>query len=124
MSKKTILLMSLIGLASIDVLWAIESGRASPLVASAAFAVVAVLVASRNEFRAGFIVGIAGVAVHVFELIFHGRHGMAAMEALLFTANLCLSFVVAASSWSLMRRGMTGGSGEHRGSALNDREDR
>jgi hypothetical protein len=117
MHKKTVVVTALTGLALVDVLWAIESGRVSPLVASAAFAVVAVLVGARNEFRAGFIVGIAGVVVHVFELIFHGLLGVAAVEAVLFIANLCLSLVAAACSWSIMRGGITGGGGEHGGSA-------
>ena len=111
MSKKTVVVTALAGLALVDVVWAIGSGRVSPLVASAAFAVVAVLVGARNEFRAGFIVGVAGVVVHVFELIFHGLLGVAAVEAVLFSANLCLSLVAAVFSWLLLRRPVTGDAG-------------
>ena len=111
MSKKALLVSSLSGLALVDVVWAIESGRLSPLVASAAFAVVAVLVGTRNEFRAGFVVGGAGVLVHVFELIFHGLLGVAAVEAVLFTVNLCLSLVATVLSWTLWRRALASGSG-------------
>ena len=117
MSKKAVVVAALTGLALVDVLWAIESGRASPLVAAAAFAVVAGLVSTRNEFRAGFIVGIAAVAVHAFELIFHGRLGVAAIEAVLFISNLLFSLVVAVCSWSLMRRGVAVGARKHGGSA-------
>lgn len=117
MSKKTVVVTALCGLALVDVLWAVESGRVSPLVASAAFAIVAVLVGTRDEFRAGLIVGVAGVVVHTFELIFHGLLGVAAIEAVLFTANLCLSLVAAILSWILLRGRAAGGAGEHGGSA-------
>jgi hypothetical protein len=112
-----VLVTALTGLAAVDVLWAIESGRVSPLFAAAAFAVVALLVGTRNEFRAGLIVGVAGVLVHTFELIFHGLLGVAAVEAVLFTVNLCLSLVAAVLSWTLMRGGGTRGGAKHDGSA-------
>jgi hypothetical protein len=103
MGRKAAVVISLAALALVDALWALDSGRASPLIGSVAFAVVAILVGIRSEFRAGLIVGIAGVAIHLLELVFHGLRGLGVLEASLFAANLCLSVVVAVYSWSALR---------------------
>jgi hypothetical protein len=99
MTTKTAVVGSLGALALLDVGWALTSGRASPLVAAVGFAVVALLVGIRNEFRAGFVVGIVGVAIHAFELVFHGLRGLGVVEGVLFAANLCFSAIVAVCSW-------------------------
>jgi hypothetical protein len=103
MAKKASAVGSLAALALVDVVWALASGRAGPLIAAVAFAVVAILVGVRNEFRAGLIVGVAGVAIHASELVFHGLRGLAVLEGVLFGANLCLPAVAAVCSWSLLR---------------------
>jgi hypothetical protein len=115
MTKKALVVTSLLGLTLVDVLWALVSGRFSPLAAAAAFGVVAGLVGMRDDFRAGLIVGVAGVAVHIFELIFHGRLGVSIQEASLFAANLCLSVIVVWCSWDLLRRRATPEATKRRG---------
>jgi hypothetical protein len=104
MSKRVALISSLAGLALVDCLWAALSSRASPLVAAAAFLVVAALVLVREEYLASLVIGIAGVLVHAFELVFHGLRGLAPWEAMLFTANLALSIVVALLGAALLRQ--------------------
>jgi hypothetical protein len=103
MSRKHATTGALMGAAVIDGLWALDSGKPSPLFAAAAFAVVALLVGLRQEYRAGLVVGIAGIAAHAFELVFHGVRGLHVVEGVLFAANLVLSLIVALCSWSLMR---------------------
>jgi hypothetical protein len=102
-AKKAVVVGSLAGLAVVDCAWALTSGRGSPLLGAVGFAVVAVLVALRNEFRAGLVIGIAGFAIHLFELVFHGLRGLGIVEGALFAVNLCLSAVIAAASWRLLR---------------------
>jgi hypothetical protein len=115
MGRKAAVVIPLAALALVDVLWALGSGRASPLIGGIAFAVVALLVGIRSEFRAGLIAGIVGVAIHVFELVFHGLRGLGVLEASLFAANLCLSVVVAVCSWSALRNAAALGSTKERG---------
>jgi hypothetical protein len=103
MVRKRIVVGSLGALALVDVVWALSSGRASPLWAAVGFGAVAVLVGLRNEYRASLIVGIAGVGIHVFELVFHGVRGLGPLEGTLFAANLLLSLLVASYSAILMR---------------------
>ena len=118
MAKKAAVVGSLAALALIDVMWALASGRVSPLIAAVSFAVVAALVGIRNEFRAGLIVGIVGVAIHAFELVFHGLRGLGVLEGVLFVANLCLSAVAAVCSWSLLQElAATEGAKKHGGRA-------
>jgi len=115
MAKKATVVTSLAGLALVDVVWALDSGRAGPLIGGVAFAVVAALVGIRSEFRAGLVVGIAGVAIHLFELVFHGLRGLGVLEASLFAANLCLSVVVTVCSWGALRDLAARGSAKQRG---------
>jgi hypothetical protein len=103
MGTKPTIIGALAGLAVADCVWAITSGRPSPLIAAAGFSAVAVVVGLHNEYRAGVAVGIAGAAIHAFELFFHGVRGLGRAEGVLFGANLCLSVVVAALSWRLLR---------------------
>ena len=118
MAKKALAVGSLAALALVDGTWALASGRASPLIAAVAFGVVAALVGIKNEFRAGLIVGIVGVAIHAFELIFHGLRGLSVLEEVLFAANVCLPIVVAVCSWSLLQgSAAVGAASKHGGSA-------
>ena len=77
MPKKHVVVGSLAALAVVDVAWALSSGRTGPLVAAVGFAIVAVLVGQRNEYRASLAVGIVGVGIHAFELVLQGVRGLA-----------------------------------------------
>ncbi len=103
MPKKHVVVGSLAALAVVDVAWALSSGRTGPLVAAVGFAIVAVLVGQRNEYRASLAVGIVGVGIHAFELVLQGVRGLDPLEGTLFAANTLLSLVVALYSWALVR---------------------
>ncbi len=88
-SKKIVVSLAL-ALTTLNGLWLIVSVRSGPLYALAFYALAAFLCGRKNDFRAGFIIGLAGLLIHVCELFFHSLEGLTLPEGGLFLANLIL----------------------------------
>ena len=104
MSLKGVLIAVLLMLSACNGVWLLTSGHAVPLIAVIAYAVVAFLVLRRNDFRAGFIIGIVGFAVHLLEVVIQGTVRLASLELVWLFANIALPLVIAGMSWILIQR--------------------
>jgi len=89
--------------------WSLMSGRTAPLMAMAAYAVVALVILRSRDYRAGVIVGIAGFAIHVLEAAIHGTASLGTLERVWLFANIVLPLVLVYLSWLLLRRSRSPG---------------
>ena len=112
MSLKGVLIAVLLMLSACNGVWLLISGHAVPLIAVIAYAVVAFLVLRRNDFRAGFIIGIVGFAVHLLEVVIQGTVRLASLELVWLFANIALPLVIAGMSWILIQRSRYSGQRE------------
>jgi hypothetical protein len=93
----------LLVLAATGAVWTLTAGRVGPLWAALAYGVVAFLVMRREEYRAGLIVGLAGLILHLVKLLGGAMSELGGSERLLFLTHLVLPIVVAGVSWRAIR---------------------
>jgi hypothetical protein len=84
--------------------WSLLSERTAPLVAAVAYAVVALVVLRSNDYRAGLITGIAGLAIHVVELAIQGTASLGRLERAWVFANVVFPVALVWLNWTLIRR--------------------
>ena len=79
-----------LALTAVNALWVVFSPFSGPLLALIFYAVLTFLCWRKNDFRAGVIIGILGLAIHTFEWVFKGIEGLNVFETVFFFANLLL----------------------------------
>jgi uncharacterized membrane protein YjjP (DUF1212 family) len=80
------------------------SERTAPWIAVIAYGVAALAVLHSSDYRAALIVGIAGFAIHVVELLVQGTAHLGAPERAWLVANVVLPLALAWLTWILIRR--------------------
>ena len=79
-----------LALAAVNLLWLLTSWHSGPVYALVFYALAAYLCGRRDDFRAAFIIGFAGLVIHTCELVLQGLGGLTLQEESLFFANLVL----------------------------------
>ncbi len=97
----------LLVLAATGAVWTLTAGRVGPLWAVLAYGVVGFLVLRREEFRAGMIVGVAGLILHLVGVINGAMSELGGSERILFLVHLVLPATVSLLSWRAIRRRRT-----------------
>ena len=88
------LAIGLLVLVAANILWAGILRSPVPLVGAAVYAVVGFQVLRRDEYRAAFIVGVAGAALHLFEFFREGARS-APFDRCFVTLNVAVPLLVA-----------------------------
>ena len=87
-------------------IWLLVSEHTAPWIAMVSYAVVALVILLRNDYRAGLIIGIAGFAIHVVEMAVQGTASLEPLERTWLIANIILPLVLVWFNWTLIRRMM------------------
>jgi len=101
--QKPALAIALLILVAANILWAVVLRRPTPLVGAAVYAVVALQVLRRDEYRAAFFVGVAGAGLHLFEFL-RGGAASAWLDTCLVITNVALPLLVACVGLRAWRR--------------------
>lgn len=88
--NKIIAISILIVLVIVNATWMIICKYPGPLMALIFYVFVAFLFWRKNDFRAGIIMGIIGLIIHVCELLLQGIADLGRLELVFFFANLLL----------------------------------
>ena len=104
MTGKRAVIIILAILAAGNGVWPLISERPAPFIAAIAYAAVAFLVLRHRDYRAGFIVGIAGFAIHALEWAARGIGDLDLIERVWFFANIILPLALIWLNQSLIRR--------------------
>ena len=78
----------LVALVVANAMWVAISKYFGPTIALGFYALVLFLCWQRNHFQASFIIGVVGIGIHVYELIFQGIGKLGGLESGLFFINL------------------------------------
>ena len=82
------LLSILVVLVTVNTAWKVASEYSGPLIALILYVVAAFLCWRRNHFQAGIIAGMAGLGIHIYELILWGVAGLGLLDLGLPLVNL------------------------------------
>ena len=85
---KKIVIGILLVLALTNALWLITSAYPGPFIALIFYTLTLYLCWRKNDFRAGCIIGIIGLAIHLFELIVQGVKEFGGVDLVFFSINL------------------------------------
>jgi hypothetical protein len=110
-SAGTIAVGILLVLAGINAAWAVTRGHSGPLLASAGYALVAVLCRRWGHFRAGIVAGVLGLGIHACDLVFQGTVQPAGVDLGLLWANTALPIPLVYFSYKAFRE--VDGAGEN-----------
>ena len=80
----------LIALTGINAILAASIEQPGPFIATISYAIITYLCWGKNHFQAGFIGGICGLGIHVYELIFQDLGLLRGIDLGLFYANIVL----------------------------------
>jgi len=89
-SPEKITIGILIVLVAINAVWTITIKHSGSVIALFCYGFVAFLCWRRSHFQAGIIVGILGLGIHIYELIFHNTEKMGGIDLISFFANIVL----------------------------------
>ncbi|MCK4350784.1 MAG: hypothetical protein KAX13_07990 [Candidatus Krumholzibacteria bacterium] len=92
--QKPVIATGLLVLAAANILWSVVLRRPTPLVGAAVYALIALLVLRRDDYRAAFFVGVAGASLHLFEF-FRGGTISSLLDTCLVIVNVALPAFVA-----------------------------